>query len=65
MTIMEMLKDGCLDVRITHGTKWMIYEDGIWVVYEKQYRSRRTTEIECETEHVAVACLLAEKGRKK
>ena len=61
MKIIEFLKDEDENVRITVGNRWLFWDNGEWVVYEKLYRARNTTCIvRTKNEGIAVLCLKGE-----
>jgi len=37
MTIEELLKDETLDIRLTNGTKWLVWYLEQWVVFDRPY----------------------------
>ena len=59
MKIIELLKDKDENVRISMGNRWLFWDNGEWVVYERAYYARNTTcVVRTKDENIAVSCLI-------
>ena len=61
MTLMEVLKSGkwYLNLRIANGKRWMVWDDGVWIVYGPEITQRRNgILISTKDEELAVRYLL-------
>ncbi len=55
--ITALMKKDC--IRVLYGDKWLIYDTGEWVVYQRKYGAKKTIMIcktDSEDEAVEVLC---------
>ena len=58
MTIIECLKKEA-DVRIVSGSRWMVWLDKSWFVYEHKYKKKNSTIVCCiSSEEEAIKALI-------
>jgi hypothetical protein len=64
MKIVEALKnEAVIDIRVSHGSRWLYFDNSTqeWVVCERRYRVKTTTEVyRGQNEEWAVSNLLTE-----
>jgi hypothetical protein len=59
MKIAEMLQEKIYNARVSCEDKWLVWNDGLWIIYQRKMYEKKTKLIfETNSEDLAVARLL-------